>query len=140
MDRKAATEVKTEVEVEVETEGKVEVPSEVGGGNVEPKQRPVEKKAGLTVPIRNNVQMQEIKEMKFGQEGFEAVVKAELGGIKELLQKALEKLKKAPAAAVTVPAHEYIWRKKGVLRGKSPLRGGFESHPPHQVLSQLRGG
>ena len=57
--------------------------------------------AGVAVPIRSDVQAQELKAMKAKQEGFETVVKAELDGIKELLQRALEPKQPSPAAAAT---------------------------------------
>ena len=57
---------------------------------------------GINVPIHSDLQLKEIKEMKARQEGFETVVRTELGGIKELLQKALEKPKETPATATEV--------------------------------------
>jgi len=59
----------------------------------------VGRQAGVAVPIHSSVQAQELKEIKAKQEGFETVVKAELGGIKELLQRALEQPKQASAVA-----------------------------------------
>jgi hypothetical protein len=100
MDKEAATEVETEVETGLEAEEKGEAGSEASE-DAEPKRSPMAGEPGVIVPVRSNAQTQELKAMKARQEGFEIVVKAELGGIKELLQKALEQPKQAPPAAAT---------------------------------------
>ena len=125
MERRVISEEKMGAESEVEADGRIEAGMDADGDTMDKRSPASKKKKGVTVDIHSDVPLKELRDIKVRQEGFETVVKAELGGIKELLQKALESKEQPKQETVAV-----ITPVVSPLKGKAkPME---EEDPPEQ--------